>query len=123
MIDVLKETEIGQRIIIAAENGPRVPWGLIILVPLVLMALAPAYGYYVKSKRDAFWRAKIAESSSAVRSVVKNGSAEVEATDEELINGLRADAEELKAARKTLADSNVAVDGCTLIPARCLGLR
>lgn len=123
MIEALKETEIGQRIIIAAESGPRVPLGFSIIVLVCLIAAAPLYGWKVKRDRDAWWRAKIAESSSAVRGVIKNGSAEVEATDEDLINDLRADAEELKTARAKLSASNTAVDGCALIPARCLGLR
>lgn len=123
MLEKIKDSQIAHRWTLAVENAPRVPWALIVLVPLVLMAAAPAFGWYVKHQRDVWWKTEIARTSSAVRGVIKTGSAEAEATDQEIIDALEKDAAELAKARKTLSTSNTSVDGCAPVPARCLGLR
>lgn len=123
MLDKVKDSQLAHRWTLAVENAPRVPWVLLVVVPLALMLTAPAFGWYVKHKRDVWWKTEIARTSSAVRGVIKTGSAEAEATDQEIIDALEKDAAELAKARKTLSTSNTSVDGCAPVPARCLGLR
>lgn len=123
MLDKVKDSQLAHRWTLAVENAPRIPWVLVVLVPVLMMAAAPVYGRHVKKQRDTWWKAEIAKSSSAVRGVMKTGSAEAEATDQEIIDALEKDAAELAKARKTLSTSNAVVDGCAPVPARCLGLR
>lgn len=123
MLDRLKtkvtDSQMAHQITVAVESGYRVPG----FVLLALLLAIPATAWGTKIKRDSWWRAELARSSSAVRGVIETGSKDIEATDEEIINALAQDAKELDAARTKLSTANVAVDGCAPVPARCLGVR
>lgn len=121
--DKITDSQVAHQIRVYSDVGPRVPFLFFCILIALSLAAAPLWGWHVKKERDKWWRAEIAAKSKAVRGVIAQGSAEAEATDDEILRALGDDYAKLNAEVARLKTSNKPIDGCTPVPARCLGLR
>ena len=119
----ITDSQTAHQIRFYSNIGPRVPILLVAVLVALSLAIAPFWGWHVKRERDKWWRAEIAQKSVAVRTIITQGSAEAEATDEAILDALGEDYEMLKAEVKRLREANKPKVGCSAIPAECLGLR
>lgn len=123
MKDKIGDSQVAHQIQFYSNVGPRIPFLFFCIVIGVSILSAPLWGMYVKRERDKWWRAEIASKSSAVRGVIAKGSAEAEATDEDILKALGEDYAKLNAEVVRLKNSNQPQVGCAPVPASCLRLR
>lgn len=105
-------------------DAPPVPLSRVLIAGAVGVALALGGVGWIKRERDAWWRDKIAASSSAVRAAIAKGGDAARLTDEEIIRGIaHADDQQARAERqlRDMAEAHKEPerDVCR-VPAHCL---
>lgn len=105
-------------------DPPAVPLSRVLIGVAVGVALAVGGAWWIKRERDAWWRDKIAASSSAVRAAIAKGGDAALLTDEDIIRGIaHADTQQTVAENRLreMADRKTEPgrDACR-VPAHCL---
>lgn len=119
MLEAVKDSVAVQRVVIATETGPKIPFTVAGALLVVALLVAPLWGWHVGRERDKWWRASIAQSSAAVRNAVNAGSAEALATDDDVLKALGETDAKLKSAEAALRAYR-GTGQCGFVPAECV---
>lgn len=101
-------------------DPPRVSLWVPIIIVCASLAILPIATWLKGREVDKAWRAKIAASSAAVRAIVEQGGQDAEASDAAIVKAL-GDTDGKLARAETELRTSRQVDGCPVIPRRCLG--
>lgn len=105
-------------------DPPAVPLSRVLIAVVVGIALAAGWAWWIKRERDAWWRERIAASSSSVRAAIAKGGEVATATDADIIKGLQDAEAQRERAERGLREAlerkpEAGRDECR-VPARCV---
>lgn len=99
-----RAAQVNERLTVLRYDPPSLSLRSAILIGLAIVIGAVAWSWYVRRERDAWWRARIAQSSAVVEAIAQRGASLATATDAQIIEGLHDADQRYAVAQRQLAE-------------------